>query len=69
MSDVNLLMFGCGIFFLAAAGAYVGLREGFLFSEKGQATKSNIDRRLDPHGNVVALPEAEKQRRAAGSVR
>lgn len=30
MSDANLLTFGCAMFFIAAAGAYVALRERYL---------------------------------------
>ena len=30
MSDIELLMFGCGVTFLAAGGAYLVLRERFL---------------------------------------
>jgi hypothetical protein len=29
MSDINLLIFGCAVSFIAVAGAYLYLREGF----------------------------------------
>jgi hypothetical protein len=34
MSEVSLLAFGCAVSFIAVAGAYVYLREGFIASER-----------------------------------
>jgi hypothetical protein len=34
MSDINLLLFGCGVIFIAAAGAYVYLRECLMAQEQ-----------------------------------
>ena len=34
MSDVNLLLFGCAVSFISAAGAYVYIRESFTSQAK-----------------------------------
>ena len=49
MSDVNLLMFGCAISFIAVAGAYVYLRERFLVREQQRESvpiRTREERRL-----------------------
>lgn len=33
MSEINLLLFGCGVTFIAVGGAYIYIRERYLESE------------------------------------
>jgi hypothetical protein len=40
MSDGILLVIGCGITFIAAAGAYVALRSGFAYGGVERAARS-----------------------------
>ena len=45
MSDPGLLVFGCGISFIVAAGAYVFVRERFLASHRSEPVRVRADRR------------------------
>ena len=39
MNDIDLLIFGCAITFIAAAGAYVYIRERFVYSSPKEETE------------------------------
>jgi hypothetical protein len=58
MSDTNLLAFGCGVAFIALAGAYIHLRESFL-----RGTSAWEER---PHEPEVHRAEAEQHQRKVG---
>ena len=44
MSVVNLLVFGCGVTFIAVAGAYVYLRESFTAAERPSEPEARLSR-------------------------
>jgi len=50
MSEANLLAFGCAVSFIAAAGAYVYVRDRFTLREQRAETREdrekNVDRRM-----------------------
>lgn len=46
MSDVALLIFGCGVSFIAVAGAYIYLREAYEEHERETRISSAEKRRL-----------------------
>ena len=53
MTDIDLLVFGCAVSFIAACGAYVFARERFVYSEKEeeQAEQRREEPALgEPHG-------------------
>jgi hypothetical protein len=41
VSDVNLLAFGCAVSFIAAAGAYVFVRERFTLRQEQEKARSS----------------------------
>jgi hypothetical protein len=43
MSDVNLLVFGCVVSFIAVAGGYVYLREAFTEEERRSESEARPD--------------------------
>ena len=44
MNEANLLAFGCAVTFVAAAGAYVYIRESFLAGKRSRATVSRREK-------------------------
>ena len=52
MTDIDLLVFGCAVSFIAACGAYVFARERFVYSDKEeQAVQRREQPALgEPHG-------------------
>ncbi len=59
MSDANLLMFGCGILGLAVGGAYIVIREQYLFG-RGQEARVPVR-----SSRVVELARRREQRAQA----
>jgi hypothetical protein len=43
MSDINLLVFGCVVSFIAVAGAYVCLRESFTAEEQPRKLEARLE--------------------------
>ena len=53
MTDIDLLLFGCAITFIAAAGAYVYVRERFVYSNPKEE-------RRRPEQDTLALAKARR---------
>jgi hypothetical protein len=65
MVEIDLLVFGCAVMFIAAAGAYVFARERFVYSDdpsKVRAARRSKERRERAQ---KALAEREAPRPAA----
>ena len=57
MNDTNLIAFGCGVSFIAFAGVYVYVREGFLASERRRKAQS-AQRSAEQEAEVSAAASA-----------
>jgi hypothetical protein len=54
MSDVNLLVFGCAVSFIASAGAYAYIRERFTSSEQPERVELAETKPVQPVFRKVA---------------
>ena len=56
MDDTNLIAFGCGVSFIAFAGVYVYVREGFLASERRKKAQEASEGRQEAKPGEAASP-------------
>ncbi len=54
MTDLDILLFGCAVSFIAAAGAYVFLRERYMASERQEERRRAVVRVVRPKGRRAA---------------